>query len=485
MATPAPRTLVLALPLALLVLPGCKRDRRKLENLVPDGATAIVSVDAQAVVQSSLYSKMFELAKQMEPDKDPFTKFKDECGVDIKEMGAYVVGIDALSQGVMVAIQWKNLGKKDSLECVAKLGKDLGGELGDLSISEQDGKPKFEVGRGEFVGWALDDDTVVGTTKGWTSAVQGRIKGEGKPAVDNNLKDAIALTDTGKHIWFAGELPPMMASFLESTPAKGIERAAGSLQMGDDLQFELAGGFDDDSRPTELKAEAQKQIAAFKGVVEIEEAKKAMESVTFETDGKVLRVKATVPMAPLIDGATEAFGKYTSRAKTSEARVQIAKMFDAASAYFNEEHVERAAVTLIGAGGTLAGYAPHRCPSNGKPEGASGIVPPLSVDCGKGPGGRCVPAVGPQTEPGYYDIALWLDNPVFNGLNFQQEQAHYFHYQFKWKNGDNGFGECQFTAQAFGDLDNDGVFSTYERSGAADENGVNAAAGLYIDREIE
>jgi hypothetical protein len=43
----------------------------------------------------------------------------------------------------------------------------------------------------------------------------------------------------------------------------------------------------------------------------------------------------------------------------------------------------------------------------------------------------------------------------------------------------------QFTAQAFGDLDDDGLFSTFERAGAADENGINAAAGLYIDQEIE
>ena len=39
--------------------------------------------------------------------------------------------------------------------------------------------------------------------------------------------------------------------------------------------------------------------------------------------------------------------------------------------------------------------------------------------------------------------------------------------------------------QAFGDLDDDGIYSTFERSGAADMSGVNAAAGLYIDNELE
>jgi len=82
-------------------------------------------------------------------------------------------------------------------------------------------------------------------------------------------------------------------------------------------------------------------------------------------------------------------------------------------------------------------------------------------------------------------MALWTDNAVWSGLNFQMEQAHYFHYNFVASNLGTGYGECQFTSQAFGDLDNDTQFSTWERSGAADENGVNAAAGLYIDREVE
>ena len=174
--------------------------------------------------------------------------------------------------------------------------------------------------------------------------------------------------------------------------------------------------------------------------------------------------------------------KYMRRSKTSEARVQLAKMFDAASAYFNEEHVSRGSVGLFG--GAAPTLPPHMCPNNGDLEGEAGITPPLSVDCNDGPGGRCVPSVG-GGGPGYYDMKLWVDNDVWNGLNFQQEQGHYFHYNFKWKNSDTGFGDCQFTTQAFADLDGDGVYSTFERSGAADKHGVNAAAGLYIDKETE
>lgn len=178
--------------------------------------------------------------------------------------------------------------------------------------------------------------------------------------------------------------------------------------------------------------------------------------------------------------AIPAFTKYLRRSKSSEARVQIAKMFDAASAYFNEERVMRAV-----AGAAIEEMTPHACPNDGRLSGTAGVTPPLTVDCSEGPGGKCVPTVGGGTGPGVYDSNLWVTNPVWNALNFQMEQAHMFHYDFKWTNGGTGFGQCQFTAQAFADLDSDGVWSTYERAGAANQDGVNAAAGLYIDQELE
>lgn len=185
--------------------------------------------------------------------------------------------------------------------------------------------------------------------------------------------------------------------------------------------------------------------------------------------------------------AIPALTKYMRRAKTSEARTQLAKIFDATSAYFNEEHVDRGAVGIIGSGGTITTNAPHRCPhlAATPASGTSGITPLISVNCNLGPGGRCVPAVG-GGGPGYYEMSFWTGNEVWNGLNFQQEQAHFFHYEFNYSNNTtDGFGQCQFSASAFADLDDDGIFSTYERSGAADKNGVNGAAGLFIENDVE
>jgi type IV pilus assembly protein PilA len=184
--------------------------------------------------------------------------------------------------------------------------------------------------------------------------------------------------------------------------------------------------------------------------------------------------------------AIPALSKYMRRAKTSEAKAQIAKMFDGASAYFQEEHVNRGATDFISSGGSITERAPHLCPHWGTSvaTGSAGITPLISLDCNTGPGGRCVPAAG-GSGPGYYEMTLWTANEVWNGLNFQEEQGHFFHYNFIYANSTTGFGACQFTSQAFGDLDGDQLFSTYERSGAADKAGVNAAAGLYVADDVE
>lgn len=182
--------------------------------------------------------------------------------------------------------------------------------------------------------------------------------------------------------------------------------------------------------------------------------------------------------------AVPALQKYMRRAKTAEAKTQLAKIFDSTSSYFKSEHADRGATQFIGDGGNVQDMAPHRCPhpTDQPAGGEAGITPELATNCNEGPGGRCIPGAG---GAGYYPIGLWNDNAVWNGLNFMQEQGHYFHYNFVAVNELTGYGRCQFTAQAFADLDDDAIFSTYERSGSGDLQGVNAAIGLYVDQEVE
>ncbi len=154
------------------------------------------------------------------------------------------------------------------------------------------------------------------------------------------------------------------------------------------------------------------------------------------------------------------------RARTAEARLVVGAIYDAAVNAMYESPGQLS--TFIG------------CPTSR--EGESGITPPLGTHCAWGPAGRCL-ADDDDNTPGAYRPSSWTDNPLWTGLGFELHEPHHFHYSFRWRYDAEEHG-CQFTAQAFGDLDDDGVFSTFERAGAASVHGVNTA-GLYIDREIE
>ncbi len=67
---------------------------------------------------------------------------------------------------------------------------------------------------------------------------------------------------------------------------------------------------------------------------------------------------------------------------------------------------------------------------------------------------------------------------------FQVSDPHYYVYQFD----SNGTGaDATFTATAFGDLDKDGVLSTFQRTGKGqiDEYGCSAKAAGAITTENE
>lgn len=189
--------------------------------------------------------------------------------------------------------------------------------------------------------------------------------------------------------------------------------------------------------------------------------------------------------------AIPAMSKYMKRAKTSEAKVQIAKLFDSTSAYFLEEHVginSKHLDSLSKAAGTLGDKPLHYCPGDKKGD----VVWAESIDtkltpanaCSAGPGGRCDPG---STK---YPMKEWTENGTWKALTFQMEQPHYYHYQFEAENAKSGYGECKFIIRAMGDLDGDGKavgdagYSTFQRRGAASKDGIRGTA-LEMKNELE
>jgi prepilin-type N-terminal cleavage/methylation domain-containing protein len=155
--------------------------------------------------------------------------------------------------------------------------------------------------------------------------------------------------------------------------------------------------------------------------------------------------------------AIPAFMKNARKAKTSEATTNVKKLYDGARSYYEEESNARGTATII------AKQFP-RTP-------ATVIVPAAGACCVGGSSQKCAP-----------NPALWAD-PVWQALKFSMDDPHYYSYGYQ----SVGTGTAsQFSADAYGDLNCNGTFSTFEMVGSVQADGsVTGSAGIYKDKELE
>ena len=156
--------------------------------------------------------------------------------------------------------------------------------------------------------------------------------------------------------------------------------------------------------------------------------------------------------------AIPAFMKYIRKSKTTEAVVNMKKLYEGARSYFMDESNGRASIT------PLAKQFPRTTPG-GTP------VPPL-VTCCSAAGDKCPP-----------NPALWTD-ATWQALKFGMDDPSYYSYQYRW----NGLFEtlATYTADSHGDLDCDAIYSTFEMVGSVQPDGkVTGQAGFFRDLELE
>lgn len=149
--------------------------------------------------------------------------------------------------------------------------------------------------------------------------------------------------------------------------------------------------------------------------------------------------------------AIPAFVRYLRRSKTTEAVDKLAYLFRQSSVYITAERVGR------GMGGAVLAV---QFPS-------TQALTPATVPAG-------VRTLTPA--------ASW-DTPTWQALSFAISDPHYYAYAYD----SAGTGtSAQFTARAVGDLDGDGVTSTFERAGMLNaQREVQGSQGIYMERELE
>ncbi|MEZ4471263.1 MAG: prepilin-type N-terminal cleavage/methylation domain-containing protein [bacterium] len=152
--------------------------------------------------------------------------------------------------------------------------------------------------------------------------------------------------------------------------------------------------------------------------------------------------------------AIPAFMRYIRNSKTSEATINLRKIFDGAAAYYSDEHSNRA-------GDILSRQFPATVAS----------TPPAAA---------CVAGESKKHAP---DNALWRQ-PSWVALSFGIDDPFLFQYDFESAGTGVGAG---FTAGAHGDMDCNNVLSTFERVAHIDQqnNFSGGGQGMYIKLPTE
>jgi type IV pilus assembly protein PilA len=151
--------------------------------------------------------------------------------------------------------------------------------------------------------------------------------------------------------------------------------------------------------------------------------------------------------------AIPAFMRYIRRSKTSEATMNVRRLYDSAVAYFVAEHADST-------GSIVAKQFPTTAPQ----------TPAAGVCCGS-VSAKCAP-----------NGAFWTA-PTWHALNFSVDDPFYYSYAVSSSGTDTA---SKVVVGAYGDLNCDTVTSTYERMGSVDAHfNVTGGSGLYIVNDIE
>lgn len=152
--------------------------------------------------------------------------------------------------------------------------------------------------------------------------------------------------------------------------------------------------------------------------------------------------------------AIPAFINYLRRAKTSEATVNIDRMYEGVVANFDKKVV------------------------------ATGVTTTSTT--------RCLPATAgptPNATPGETEYmgndALWESTDTWVQLDFAMADNHYYAYSFTTNQATCFVDTAEFDCTAIGNLDGDDEFSYFRRYGAVEGGRLHGGSGVYKENPLE
>lgn len=448
-------------------------DDAKVLAAVPGTAAAVLVLDTAVVTQRWLPVMLgipagSAEAKALWADFAEVTKRR--LGVDVASAGPVVAFVDVPRKAAGLIL----LGVTAAGAKAPKAGEHEGVALLDLSDLNR-GLSAAEVAGGLVVGTEPAVRAAIDAAKGKTPAAD-----KAEPAAA--LRDTLAALGAAP-VRIAADVAAIGVPVHEQLGVPPIATAGVALAASPDgdqaIRAVVTGKKDDlaalETMVRKLLAEGKKQLTEQRQSVRTDggygeealllladHAQRASErNLKIRNEGTTLHASYetgsfVVMAAPVLAAvAVPAFIKYTRRAKTTEAIDNLDKLYKGAAVYFT--------VPRVNPDGTRAPCA----------------FPPTT---------ELAPAGSPCDHPDdRYPLApeAWA-GPTWAALSFEVNDPHYFRYRFE----SSGTGaDAQFTASAYGDLDCDGVWSTFQRvgTGTVDDGdcSLDGNPSFYVENETE
>jgi hypothetical protein len=258
--TPAP---VPAQASAYVVAPACGPAKvGSLRELLPDDKIiGALEVDVAHLQRGKLFP---EVEKVLAAQGAEVLDAMNQCGVPLAKVEGLMAGFSE-SNDVVFGIRAKGLGEAKTLDCFAgKLEKATG--KAPWSRVSSACETTLVIPDGDTKGFVVGRDIVVFASKSLESAVERRVAGKDRSALDGRLswvRTEVDMTDTA---WMAANVPASAGGGLGPALA-GLARVGVSIDATRGLGLRMGAGFPSAAEAKTAAAELETQLISAKAML--------------------------------------------------------------------------------------------------------------------------------------------------------------------------------------------------------------------------
>ncbi|MCA9649299.1 MAG: hypothetical protein KC501_05285 [Myxococcales bacterium] len=259
---PAPEAQVLE-SAAYLVAPKCGlAPVTSLPQLLPDDRImGAMELDVAHLRRGKLFG---DLEKVMATEAADALAAMKECGVPLSAVDGVIMGFSDHDDVVMGA-RATDLGTPKTLDCLSKKIEAATGTAPWKRVTTGC-TTTLELTDGEGRGFAVGRDMVVFASPTMEAAVERRVQGKDKSALEGRLGWVRREVDTSGTAWMASNLPAGVGSSL-GTSMSGMTRVAMGVDATKGLGLKMGAGFASPSEAKKAAAELETQLVQIKAML--------------------------------------------------------------------------------------------------------------------------------------------------------------------------------------------------------------------------